>query len=54
MVVGVLAAASHAAPRVTKTLLFVTEGDQINTRTPPAVGGNAIRAFDKTTGKVWE
>ena len=25
----------RAAPLVTKTLLFVTEGDQINVRTPP-------------------
>jgi quinoprotein glucose dehydrogenase len=45
----------RAAPLVTKTLLFVTEGDQINTRTPPNGGGRKIRAFDKATGQVlWE
>jgi quinoprotein glucose dehydrogenase len=39
----------------TKTLLFVTEGDQISVRTPPNGGGKMVRAFDKTTGKVlWE
>ena len=45
----------RAAPLVTKTLLFVTEGDQINVRTPPNGGGNKIRAYDKATGEVvWE
>jgi quinoprotein glucose dehydrogenase len=45
----------RAAPLVTKTLLFVTEGDQINVRTPPDGGGRKIRAFDKATGTVvWE
>lgn len=45
----------RAAPLVTKTLLFVTEGDQINVRTPPNGGGRKIRAYDKATGKVlWE
>ena len=45
----------RAAPLVTKSLLFVTEGDQINVRTPPNGGGKKIRAFDKTTGQVlWE
>ena len=45
----------RAAPLVTKTLLFVTEGDQINVRTPPNGGGRKIRAFDKATGQVlWE
>jgi quinoprotein glucose dehydrogenase len=45
----------RAAPLVTKTLLFVTEGDQINVRTPPNGGGRKIRAFDKATGAVvWE
>ena len=45
----------RAAPLVTKTLLFVTEGDQINVRTPPGGGGNKIRAYDKATGRVvWE
>ena len=45
----------RAAPLVTKTLLFVTEGDQINVRTPPNGGGKKIRAYDKATGTVvWE
>jgi quinoprotein glucose dehydrogenase len=45
----------RAAPLATKTLLFVTEGDQINVRTPPNGGGKKIRAFDKATGQVvWE
>jgi quinoprotein glucose dehydrogenase len=40
---------------VTKTLLFVTEGDQNNPRTPPGGGGKKFRALDKTTGKtLWE
>ena len=47
--------AVRAAPLVTKTLLFVSEGDQINVRTPPNGGGKMLRAFDKTTGGVvWE
>ena len=45
----------RAAPLVTKTLLFVSEGDQVNVRTPPNGGGRKLRAFDKATGKiVWE
>lgn len=44
-----------ASPLVTKTVLFVSEGDQVNLRTPPGGGGRTIRAFDKKTGKVlWE
>jgi glucose dehydrogenase len=40
---------------VTKTLLFVTEGDQNNPRTPPGGGGRKLRALDKATGRiVWE
>ena len=50
-----LGQAVRAAPLVTKTLLFVTEGDQINVRTPPNGGGRKIRALDKATGAVlWE
>jgi len=50
-----LGQAVRAAPLVTKTLLFVTEGDQVNVRTPPGGGGKKIRAFDKATGRVlWE
>lgn len=45
----------RAAPLVTRSLLFVTEGDQINVRTPPNGGGRKVRAFDKASGKVlWE
>ncbi len=45
----------RAAPLVTRSLLFVTEGDQINVRTPPNGGGKKIRAFDKASGQaVWE
>jgi len=50
-----LGQAVRAAPLVTKTLLFVSEGDQINVRTPPNGGGRKFRAFDKATGRViWE
>jgi len=50
-----LGQAVRAAPLVTKTLLFVTEGDQVNVRTPPGGGGKKIRAHDKATGRViWE
>ena len=39
----------------TKTLLFVTEGDQNNPRTPPGGGGKKFRALDKATGQtLWE
>ena len=41
----------RAAPLVTKTLLFVSEGDQVNVRTPPNGGGKKLRAFDKATGE---
>ena len=52
---GPLGHSVRAAPLVTKTLLFVTEGDQINVRTPPGGGGRKIRAYDKATGRVvWE
>src|SRR4029079_6167895 len=44
--------AVRAAPLTTKTLLFMTEGDQINVRTPPNGGGSHIRALDKGTGKT--
>ena len=50
-----LGRAVRAAPLVTSTLLFVSEGDQINVRTPPNGGGTMLRAFDKATGGVvWE
>ena len=45
-------------PLLTKTLLFVSEGDPIMVRTPPGAGpdaGKGFRAFDKETGAVvWE
>jgi len=45
----------RAAALVTKTLLFVGEGDPINLSTPPHGGGRKFRAFDKATGAtVWE
>jgi mannose-6-phosphate isomerase-like protein (cupin superfamily) len=52
---GPLGQSVRAAPLATETLLFVSEGDQINVRTPPDGGGKKLRAFDKATGKVvWE
>jgi quinoprotein glucose dehydrogenase len=45
----------RAAPALTKTLLFIGEGDPVNVRTPPGGGGKKFRAFDKATGAVlWE
>jgi quinoprotein glucose dehydrogenase len=50
-----LGQAVRSSAIVTKTLLFVTEGDQLNPRTPPAGGGKKFRALDKATGKtLWE
>jgi quinoprotein glucose dehydrogenase len=42
----------RGTPLVTRTLLFASEGDAINVRTPPGGGGNMFRAFDKRTGGV--
>ena len=45
----------RAAPLLTKTLLFIGEGDPIIVGTPRGGGGNKFRAFDKATGDVlWE
>jgi glucose dehydrogenase len=45
----------RSAPLLTKTLLFVTVGDQVNVRTPAGGGGRKFRALDKATGTtVWE
>jgi quinoprotein glucose dehydrogenase len=45
----------RAAPLLTKTLLFIGEGDPINVRTPPGGGGKKFRAYDKASGAVlWE
>lgn len=43
-------------PLLTKTLLFVAQGDPIMVRTPPGTGNdNLLRAYDKGTGAVvWE
>ena len=44
-------------PLLTRTLLFVAQGDPIMIRTPPGGGnnGNRIRAYDKKTGAViWD
>jgi glucose dehydrogenase len=43
------------APLLTKTLLFVGEGDMVGLSMPPFSGGNMFRAYDKKTGRVlWE
>ena len=45
----------RAAPLLTKTLLFIGEGDPINFGTPKGGGGNKFRAYDKASGKIlWE
>ncbi len=48
----------RAMALLTKSLLFVSEGDPIMVRTPPGAGpeaGKGFRAFDKETGAVvWE
>ena len=45
----------RAAPLLTKTLLFIGEGDPIIVGTPKGGGGNKFRAYDKATGSVlWE
>jgi quinoprotein glucose dehydrogenase len=47
--------AVRSATLLTKTLLFVTVGDQVNVRTPAGGGGRKFRAIDKATGTtVWE
>ncbi len=42
----------RAAPLVTKSLLFVTEGSSVGLSIPPGGGGPRMRAFDKRTGQV--
>ena len=45
----------RAAPLLTKTLLFIGEGDPVIISTPRGGGGNKFRAYDKATGDVvWE
>ena len=49
---------SRDMPLLTKTLLFVSQGDPLMVRTPPmgpSKFGNRIRAYDKQSGRVlWE
>ena len=42
----------RAAPLLTRTLLFVTEGSAAGLSVPPGGGGPWLRAFDKRTGTV--
>ena len=50
-----LGEAVPSAAIVTKTLLFVTEGDRGTPRSPPGAGGTKFKALDKATGeKLWE
>ena len=45
----------RASHLLTKTILFIGEGDPINVSTPPGGGGKKFRAYDKATGSVlWE
>jgi quinoprotein glucose dehydrogenase len=45
----------RAAPLLTRTLLFLGEGDAIAAVNPPGGGGTRFRAYDKATGAVvWE
>jgi quinoprotein glucose dehydrogenase len=43
--------AVRSAPLVTKTLLFATEGDAVNIRVRPGMGGRTFWAYDKSTGE---
>ncbi|MBB6229090.1 quinoprotein glucose dehydrogenase [Polymorphobacter multimanifer] len=50
-----LGQAGRAAPLLTKSFLFVGEGDKVGLSIPKLSGGNMFRAYDKKTGKVvWE
>jgi quinoprotein glucose dehydrogenase len=50
-----LGSSGRVGPLLTKTLLFVGEGDPIIVATPPLGGGSKFRAYNKTSGKVlWE
>ncbi len=45
----------RAAPLLTKSFLFVGEGDMVGISMPKFSGGNMFRAYDKKTGKVvWQ
>jgi glucose dehydrogenase len=50
-----LGQAGRAAPLLTKSFLFMGEGDMVGISMPKFSGGNLFRAYDKKTGKVvWE
>jgi glucose dehydrogenase len=50
-----LGQAGRAAPLLTRTLLFVGEGDPIAAVNPSGGGGKMFRAYDKASGAViWE
>lgn len=42
----------RAAPLLTRSLLFIGEGDKVGISMPPFSGGNQFRAYDKKTGAV--
>ncbi len=45
----------RAAPLLTRSFLFMGEGDMVGISMPKFSGGNMFRAYDKKTGKVvWE
>lgn len=45
----------RAAPLLTRSLLFIGEGDAVGLSVPPGGGGNHFRAYDKATGRVvWD
>ena len=50
-----LGQAGRAAPLLTKSFLFIGEGDKVGLSIPKLSGGNMFRAYDKKTGKVvWQ
>jgi quinoprotein glucose dehydrogenase len=50
-----LGQAGRAAPLLTKSFLFLGEGDMVGLSIPKFGGGTMFRAYDKKTGKVvWE
>jgi len=53
--VGYLGIASRPVPLVTRTLLFLGEGSNVNGGIPDGMWGKTFRAYDKATGRiVWE
>ena len=50
-----LGQAGRAAPLLTKSFLFLGEGDMVGLSIPKLSGGNMFRAYDQKTGKVaWQ